>query len=137
MFGQKYLIPMDAVQTDHLKAYGIVHMIINKGISVEWLLNYRGGSFVVDAHDFISREGILRGVLIENINASGLGQIYVTVESNNMDIIKLEKSAKIAVYSPPGNQPWDDAVTLALTYAEIEYDVIFDDELFSLQYLRY
>ncbi len=131
VFGQKYLIPMDGVQTDHLKAYGIVHMIINKGISVEWLLNYRGGSFVVDTHDFISREGILRGVLIENINASGLGQIYVTVESNNMDIIKLEKSAKIAVYSPPDKQPWDDAVTLALTYAEIEYDIIFDDELLA------
>ena len=83
---------MDAVQTDHLKAYGIVHMIIKKGISVEWLLNYRGGSFLMDSHDFITREGILRGVTIETVNAGNLGQIYVTIESNNMDIIKLEKS---------------------------------------------
>ena len=122
---------MDAVQTDHLKAYGIVQMIIKKGITVEWLLNYRGGSFLMDTHDFIPREGTLRGVAIEAINSSNLGSIFVTIESNNMDIIKLEKSAKIAVYSPPDKQPWDDAVTLALTYAEIDYDVIFDDELFA------
>ena len=70
VFGQKYLIPMDGVQTDHLKAYGIVHMVIKKGITVEWFLNYRGGSFVMDTHDFIAREGILRGVLIENVIAS-------------------------------------------------------------------
>ena len=131
LYGQKYLIPMDAIQTDHLKAYGIVHMIIKKGITVEWLLNYRGGSFLMDSHDFITREGILRGIKIETVNAVNLGQIYVTIESNNMDIIKLEKSAKIAVYSPPDKQPWDDAVTLALTYAEIDYDVIFDDDLFA------
>lgn len=131
LFGQKVLIPMDAVQTDHLKAYGIVHGIIKKGITVEWLLNYRGGSFLMDAHDFISRESTLKGVALESVNAGNLSQIYVSIESNNMDIIKLEKSAKIAVYSPPDKQPWDDAVTLALTYAEIDYDVIFDDEIFA------
>ena len=131
LFGQKVLIPMDAVQTDHLKAYGIVHGIIKKGITVEWLLNYRGGSFLMDSHDFISRESTLKGVALESVNAGNLSQIYVSIESNNMDIIKLEKSAKIAVYSPPDKQPWDDAVTLALTYAEIDYDVIFDDEIFA------
>ncbi|MAJ43168.1 MAG: asparagine synthetase B [Candidatus Marinimicrobia bacterium] len=130
LFGQKILIPMDAVQTDHLKAYGIVHGIIKKGIMVEWLLNYRGGSFLMDSHDFISREGMLKGVTMESVNTGNLSQIYISIESNNMDIIKLEKSAKIAVYSPPDKQPWDDAVTLALTYAEIDYDVIFDDEIF-------
>lgn len=131
VFGQKILIPMDVVQTDHLKAYGIVHGIIKKGITVEWLLNYRGGSFLMDSHDFISREATLKGVALESVNAGNLSQIYVTIESNNMDVIKLEKSAKIAVYSPPDKQPWDDAVTLALTYAEIDYDVIFDDEIFA------
>ena len=131
LFGQKVLIPMDAVQTDHLKAYGIVHGIIKKGITVEWLLNYRGGSFLMDSHDFISRECTLKGVALESVNAGNLSQIYVAIESNNMDIIKLEKSAKIAVYSPPDKQPWDDAVTLALTYAEIDYDIIFDDEIFA------
>ena len=131
LFGQKVLIPMDAVQTDHLKAYGIVHGIIKKGITVEWLLNYRGGSFLMDSHDFIARESTLKGVTIESVNLGNISQIYITIESNDMDVIKLEKSAKIAVYSPAEKQPWDDAVTLALTYAEIDYDVIFDDEIFA------
>ena len=129
LFSQKFLIPMDAIQTDHLKAYGVVHGIIKKGIKTEWLLNYRGGSFLVDNHDFISRECIIKGVSFESITASQMSQIYISIEANNMDIIVLEKSAKIAVYSPPDKQPWDDAVTLALTYAEIDYDMIFDDEI--------
>ena len=137
VFGQKYLIPMDILQTDHLKAYGIVHMIIKKGITVEWLLNYRGGSFIMDPHEFIAQEATLRDVYLENITSSDLSQIYITIEANNMDIIRLEKSAKIAVYSPPGKQPWDDAVTLALTYAEIDYDIIFDDEVFAGNLKKY
>tara|TARA_B100000941_G_scaffold133120_1_gene94134 strand:+ start:259 stop:1515 length:1257 start_codon:yes stop_codon:yes gene_type:complete len=137
LFSQKFLIPMDAIQTDHLKAYGVVHGIIKKGIKTEWLLNYRGGSFLVDNHDFISRECIIKGVSFESITASQMSQIYISIEANNMDIIVLEKSAKIAVYSPPDKQPWDDAVTLALTYAEIDYDVIFDDEIFAGSLKKY
>ena len=131
IFSQKILIPMDVMQTDHLKAYGIAHFIIDKGINVEWLLNYRGGSFLIDGHDFISRECTLRGVSYQSIGSSDAAYIYGEIDQSNMDVVMLEKSPRIAVYSPPDKQPWDDAVTLALTYAEIDYDIIFDDEVFA------
>ncbi len=129
IFGQKVLIPMDISQTDHLKSYGIAFWTLKKDINVEWLLNYRGGSFLVDNYPMIIRECKLRDVSYELVDASQLGTIYGEIDQNNMDIVLLEKSPDIAVYSPPDLQPWDDAVTLALTYAEIEYDVIFDHEV--------
>ncbi len=120
---------MDITQTDHLKSYGVAFLILEKNINVEWLLNYRGGSFLVDNYPMIERECKLRDVKYETVNASQLGSIYGEIDQNNMDIVLLEKAPDIAVYSPPDLQPWDDAVTLALSYAEIEYDVVFDHEV--------
>ena len=134
---QKLIIPMDSDQTDHLKAYGVTFWILENDTNVDWILNYRGGSFMVDAANTIIQECIVRGIHYEVINAQNLINIYKTIEENNMDIVLLEKAPKIAVYSPPGKQPWDDAVTLALTYAEIDYDVIFDEEVLTDKLKKY
>ena len=128
-FSQKLLIPMDHTQTDHLKAYGVAFLNLKKNMDVEWLLNYRGGSFLIDDNSDIKTFCTIRGVSFELIDATKLSSILVEIEGNNMDIVLLEKEPKIAIYSPPDKQPWDDAVTLALAYAEIDYDVIFDDEV--------
>jgi len=128
-FTQKLLIPMDFSQTDHLKAYGIAFLQLENSYDVEWLLNYRGGSFLMDDVNDLQTICKVKGVAFELVDSWKLSDILTAIESNNMDIVLLEKVPKIAVYSPPGSQPWDDAVTLALTYAEIEYDVIFDDEV--------
>ena len=116
---------MDQLQSDHLKAYGITFWNLEKGQNVDWLLNYRGGSFMMDNKPSIQSECLIRGVKFELINANQLADILSTIDNNNMDIILLEKSPKIAVYSPQDKQPWDNAVTLALSYAEVKYDVIF------------
>ncbi len=134
---QKLLIPMDLSQTDHLKAYGVTYWALKQGINIEWLLNYRGGSFLMDYYPDIDRECVLRGVSFETVDAAGLANIYADIDQYNMDSVLLEKTPEIAVYSPPGKQPWDDAVTLALTYAEIEYDVIFDREILSGKLKKY
>ena len=128
---QKLLIPMDQVQTDHLKAYGITYWVLKQDQPVEWLLNYRGGSFLMNGHPAIVKELRLRGVRFEEVSAAALLQLYATIDESNMDIALLEKAAKIAVYSPPNKRPWDDAVTLTLTYAEIDYDIVFDEEVLS------
>ena len=128
---QKILIPMDHKQTDHLKAYGITFSNLKKGNKVDWLVNYRGGSFLMNSSESIKSKCLIRGVSFEIVDGNSLAEILSTIESNNMDILVLETPAKIAVYSPPGKQPWDDAVTLALTYAEVEYDVIFDEEILT------
>jgi hypothetical protein len=130
-FSQKILIPMDLSQTDHLKAYGVTFHILKKGGTAEWLLNYRGGSFFADYNADIAMECRIKGVSFEEISGSQAASIYAEVQSenNNMDVIKLEKAPKIALYAPPGNRPWDDAVKLALEYSEIEYDRIWDEEV--------
>lgn len=127
------LIPMDGTQTNHLKAYGIAYWVLRNEIEVDWLLNYRGGSFMVKQHPAIQNELVVRGVSFEVISDAQANQIITEIASPavNYDIMKLEKYPRIAVYSPKSNQPWDDAVTLVLTYAEIPYDVIFDDEIMS------
>ena len=137
IFSQKILIPMDFSQSDHLKSYGVAFWSLKQGINVEWLLNYRGGSFLIDSYSIIENECKLRGIVYEKINASILGSILAEIESNNMDIVLLEKKPKIAVYAPPGNQPWDDAVTMVLTYAEVDYDIIFDDEVMNGELSNY
>lgn len=137
LVSNKILIPMDQTQTDHLKAYGISYSSLKKGVKVDWLINYRGGSFMLDASESIKSKCLIRGVYYEIVNGNDLAEIFSIIESNNMDILVLDTPAKIAVYSPPGKQPWDDAVTLALTYAEVEYDVIFDDEILSGDLSRY
>jgi len=125
------LIPMDHTQSNHLKAYGIAYWILQNEIEVDWLLNFKGGSFMFKYYQKFENELIVRGVgylVISDADANSvLNQI--ASPSSNMDAIKLEKYPKIAVYSPKSKQPWDDAVTLVLSYAEIPYEVVFDDEL--------
>ena len=127
--GQKIMIPMDQAQNDHLKAYGIAYYSLTSSINVEWLLNYRGGAFLFDENQLIISECKIRGVSFEKINASDLVGLYSTIDQNNMDIVLLEKNPKIAIYTPPNKQPWDDAVTLALTYAEVDYETLWDEEV--------
>lgn len=124
-------IPMDETQTNHLKAYGITYWILRADTEVDWLLNYRGGSFMCQYHPAIQNELVVRGVSFEVISDAKANQIINEIASPalNYDIMKLEKYPKIAVYSPKSKQPWDDAVTLVLSYAEIPYDIIFDDEV--------
>ncbi len=126
-------IPMDEKQTDHLKAYGIAYWILKNNIEVDWLLNYRGGSFMCTYNPKIQNELVVRGVSYEIISAAKVNAIVTEIASPalNYDIMKLEKYPRIAVYSPKSKLPWDDAVTLVLTYAEIPYDVIYDDEVLN------
>lgn len=133
MLSQKVLIPMDLAQTDHLKAYGLTYWALNKGVQTDWMLNYRGGSFIIDANTVIIAECRIRGVYFEQLTATEAGAIYAEVqdEKSNMDAIKLEKPPKIAVYTPPGSRPWDDAVTMVLDYAEVSYDKVWDEEVLA------
>lgn len=130
-YAQKVLIPMDLTQTDHLKAYGLTYWALTKNVQTEWLLNYRGGSFLLDAESFLIAECRIRGVSFEQVSTSQAQSIYAEVQSEktNMDVVKLEKPPRIAVYTPPGSRPWDDAVTMVLEYAEVKYDKIWDEEV--------
>ncbi len=136
---QKVLIYMDLKQSDHLKAYGIAYWALTKGIPVDWLLNYRGGSFMIDETGTIANECRVRGVSCDLLSGSQAAQIYADVqrEDNNMDVVRLDTAPKIAVYVPPTFQPWDDAVTLALEYAEIHYDKLWDDEVLQGKLAEY
>ncbi|MDG2455832.1 MAG: asparagine synthetase B [Bacteroidia bacterium] len=131
LLADKLLIPMDATQKNHLKAYGISYWVLEKDVQVEWLLNYKGGSFLMDAYENIEKECLLRGVSFATISVAQANRLKneMADPSVNADVVKLLKIPKIAVYSPKTAQPWDDAVTMVLTYAEIPYDVIFDDEV--------
>ncbi len=125
------IIPMDDTQKNHLKAYGVVYWTLQNGIEIKWLLNYKGGSFMVQALKDIENECIIRGVsynIIADVQANNILN-EISRDEINMDAVKLEKAPKIAVYSPKNKLPWDDAVTLALTYAEIPYDIIYDGEI--------
>lgn len=131
-FASKILIPMDAEsQEDHLKAYGITYWVLTKGQKVQWLLNYRGGSFLLPDGEVIRKECQIRGVSYEVVSDPQAQSILdgISSPSQNQEAIILEKAPKIAVYSPKDNQPWDDAVTLVLTYAEIPYVTIYDEEV--------
>ncbi len=125
------LIPMDKSQTNHLKSYGLAYWALTKGVEVNWMLNYRGGSFSMTHNVLIERECRIRGIGFEVLPDARFQAIREEIAdpAANMDIVKLEKPPKIAVYSPKTKQPWDDAVTLVLTYAEIPYEVVFDDEV--------
>ena len=137
IFSQKLLIPMDNTQNDHLKAYGLAFWILKQKDNIDWLLNYKGGSFLINEKNMYIQELQLRGITFYQINTAELNNIYQDIESNNMSMILLEKLPKIAVYSPPDKQPWDDAVTLALTYAEIDYDIVFDKEVLNGEIKNY
>lgn len=125
------LVPMDETQTNHLKAYGVAYWVLEKDSEVDWLLNYRGGSFAFKHNTAFEKECLIRGVKFEVLPNAAMSKILTEIADPevNMDAMRLEKAPKIAVYSPKSKLPWDDAVTLVLTYAEIPYDVIYDDEV--------
>jgi hypothetical protein len=123
------LIPMDDVQTDHLKAYGVTYRIIQAGLKAEWLLNYRGGAFLIPDGDAIRRDAALSGVTAEPVDGARVVAVRGEIEANNMDAVPLEKAPKVAVYAPPNAAPWDDAVTMALQYAGIPFSKIWDPEV--------
>ncbi|MEO0102653.1 MAG: asparagine synthetase B [candidate division WOR-3 bacterium] len=137
LFAQRLLIPMDLKQTDHLKAYGIAYRALQKGINVEWLLNYRGGSFLMPKTDWGEKECRLQGVSYEIINPSEESEIRKIIQNSNMETILLEKAPKIGVYVPPNAEPWDDAVRLALEYAEIPYTTLWDKEALEGKLFQY
>jgi hypothetical protein len=133
-FGNRLLIPMDDSQKNHLKAYGIAYWILKSyEMEMDWLLNYRGGSFMVAYNQQFASEMTVRGVSFEVISEGQAGKILsdISAPDVNMDAVKLQKAPKIAVYSPKSKSPWDDAVTLVLTYAEIPYEVLYDDEVLT------
>ena len=135
----KILIQMDDSQKNHMKAYGIAYWILQNDIEVQWLLNYKGGSFLIDQYRAIEEECVIRGVsfqVIADIQANSILREIADPEVN-MEVVKLEKAPKVAVYSPKTKQPWDDAVTLVMAYAEIPYEVIYDKEILNLSLPKY
>ena len=134
---QYLLAPMDEAQANHLRAYGLAYWVLQRGERVEWLLNYRGGSFLIPDAPAVRRESALRGVTLEPLAASALAGIRAEIEASNMEAVILERAPLIAVYSPPGSRPWDDAVTLALAYAGIEYERLWDPEVLSGDLVAY
>ena len=133
------LVPMDEAQKDHLKSYGVTFWILQKDLEAEWLLNYRGGSFLLPFSDEIEKECLIRGITFEKISDSKVLDIHTQIAQPevNMETVKLQKAPRIAVYSPKTKQPWDDAVTLVLSYAEIPYTVVFDDEILNSDLAKY
>jgi hypothetical protein len=126
---QRLLIPMDDGQSNHLKAYGLTYSAIKAGLQAEWLLNYRGGAFLLPDAPELRRRAGLDGISVEPVSDGQLGAIRREMAGGNMESVPLEKAPKIAVYSPPDAQPWDDAVTLALKYAGIEFTAVYDTEV--------
>lgn len=133
----KLLIHMDLKQTDHLKAYGVAYWCLQQGYNTEWLLNYRGGSFMTEADELIADHCRVQGVSFEKVSPRDVGVIYQEIEKANMEVVLLEKPPEIAVYTPPNKEPWDDAVTLALTYAEIPYSTLWDEEVLGGELEKY
>ncbi|MEY3397838.1 MAG: hypothetical protein RL220_432 [Bacteroidota bacterium] len=138
-FASKVLIPMDETQSNHLKAYGIAFWVLQNNIEIEWLLNYRGGSFMIGNYTDITKECTIRGVKFEVIADVQAQQIYNEIADPevNMEKVKLEVAPKIAVYTPAGKQQWDDAVTMVLTYAEIPYTEVYDTEVINGELAKY
>jgi len=140
LFASFILIPMDAItQTNHLKAYGITYWSLEKGNTAKWLLNYEGGSFLLEDNEATRNECKIRGVTFQVISDTQAAQILdeISSPSKNMEAVVLEKAPKIAVYSPKDKMPWDDAVTMVLSYAEIPFDVIYDEEVLNEKLLLY
>ncbi|HSD32911.1 MAG TPA: hypothetical protein VLB49_13425 [Gemmatimonadales bacterium] len=123
------LIPMDDAQSDHLKAYGVAYRVIQAGGKAEWLLNYRGGSFLLPDAPAIRRDAALNGVAVEPVDGGRLSAVRGEIAGTNADTVPLEKAPKVAVYVPPNAQPWDDAVTMALQYAGIPFEKLWDPEV--------
>ncbi|HEX3927130.1 MAG TPA: hypothetical protein VHW65_03975 [Gemmatimonadales bacterium] len=132
-----YLVPMDDAQDDHLKAYGLAFRALARGDHGEWLLNYRGGSLLMDATDALQHDAALAGVTLETPDAGAIAAIKAQIQGSNMDAVPLEKVPRVAVYSPPDAAPWDDAVTMALNYAGIQYDRLWDPEILGDRLANY
>jgi hypothetical protein len=131
------LVPMDLEQTNHLKAYGLAYHALEGGSNVRWLLNYRGGSFLLpDGADY-EREARAIGVRVERLDAGGAARVLATIEEGNMEVILLEKAPRVAIYAPPNKQPWDDAVMMALEYAGIPYEIVYDREVLAGELVRF
>ncbi|NUO38901.1 MAG: asparagine synthetase B [Gemmatimonadaceae bacterium] len=126
---QRLLVPMDDGQTNHLKAYGLTYNAMKTGVQAEWLLNYRGGAFLLPDLPELRRRAALDGISTEPLTDAALGSIRREMAAGNMESVPLEKAPRIAVYTPSDAQPWDDAVTLALTYAGIEFTPIYDEQV--------
>lgn len=127
--GPSLLVPMDDAQTNHLKAYGIAYAAIQRAGRSEWLLNYRGGSFLLPDDPTTRRAAVLAGVVMEAASDSDVVAVRGQIEQNNMDALPLERTPRVAIYSPPNAPPWDDAVTMALQYAEIPFTKVWDHEV--------
>jgi hypothetical protein len=126
---QHLLVPMDDAQTNHLKAYGLVFNALRDGHKSEWFLNYRGGSFLLPDLQELRRRATLDGIRFEPMDGTTLARVRGEIASSNMDAVALERAPRIAIYTPPKAPPWDDAVTLALRYAGIDYTPVWDDEV--------
>ena len=124
-----FLIPMDESQSDHLKAYGVTFRALQRGEDGEWLLNYRGGSFLLPASAAVQRDAGLAGVRLEAVSPADVAAIHGQIMSANMDAVPLENVPKVAVYAPPNAAPWDDAVTMVLEYSGISYDRVWDPDV--------
>ncbi len=123
------LVPMDQTQSDHLKAYGLAYKVLKAGVNVEWLLNYRGGSFLFAENEAFLRQARLMGVSCEPVGPEQVIAIHGQIEQENMEVVLLEKAPRVAIYTPPNKSPWDDAVTLALAYAEVDYETVWDEKV--------
>lgn len=131
LIGAEILIPMDFTQSNHLKAYGVAFEALKEQYVVKWFLNYRGGSFLMPESESLAALCNIRGVRFELVSSAQVAAIMQEIQESNMEMVVLEKEPKIAVYIPPNALPWDDAVTLALDYAEIDYDRVWDDEVLA------
>jgi hypothetical protein len=131
LHAQYLLVPMDRQQANHLKAYGLTYWVLERGEEAEWLLNYRDGAFLLPDLDGVRREAALRGVSVTPLDGGEVARIRAVIQDGNMEAIPLETAPRIAIYTPPNTQPWDDAVTLALEYAGIPYETIWDAEVLS------
>ena len=126
---QHVLVPMDDRQQNHLKAYGLTYAALKAGLKAEWLLNYRGGSFLLPVDATLQRKAALDGVSVEGVSPAQVAAIRAEIAGANMEAVPLEKAPKVAIYTPPKSPPWDDAVTLALQYAGIEYTTVWDEDV--------
>lgn len=126
-----YLIPMDLDQSDHLRAYGLAYHVLQQGREVSWLLNLRGGAFLIEETAFARSEAARLGVRIEKVSEQNRAELLALIEQSNMERVRLETAPRVAIYSPPTAQPWDDAVMMALDYAEIPYETIYDEEVLA------
>ncbi|HUG37730.1 MAG TPA: hypothetical protein VML54_12305 [Candidatus Limnocylindrales bacterium] len=127
--GQWLLVPMDREQSDHLRAYGLTYWVLEQGNEAEWLLNYRGGAFLLPDAPTVRREAALRGVSVLPVDPSAEARMRATIEASNMEAVPLERAPRVAVYTPPNSRIWDDAVTMALEYAGITFETIWDPEV--------